>query len=719
MEELRRSGQLRLLHLLPQVFRTRDFEQAMAIARSEGFDPPSAELTAAPEGPLASLLGALGSTLERLEAEVGWLYGDQFIETCAPWVVDYIGQIVGARVLPVADVRSRRLQVANTIRERRSKGTLRSVAERGMAIMVAPTQAVEYRDWVVHAHNLNFPHSESHGTVQIMGMQGRRILAPDTLVPRAVEVRSMEEGGRFLPSNIGLRVWPKHSVKVREIQAKRVVGGDAGRYYFSPLGRNLSLWRNPRLRVEPSGRVHNTEDDFGGSGPIGLVEASDFSDLYYSDDESLTSVCVKVNGVMVATENICFCNLEDVPGRDAWNLRGLSSEQQKLRIDPDRGRLVVPRSLANGSSDSVRVTYYFGSALSVGGAVHRRDIDSQQELAFRQKLGEDVNDTIVALDTSNARRMPDDLTPQRAQTQLLEFLDSLGNSEPGGINVTCGVTLSLPENVVTDLPERGNFEVFSELGFWSTLEIHGSWTLGGGSEAVLTLRRLRVSQGVLRVLTDSLRWLILIDCTIVPDSASVEVLNPNCHVAALRCVLGPIVLVSNTRLSLEECVVDSGSGKRAAIAGAEGQSAGFLTARQCTFVGDLRVVAMNEVTDCIFAARPNRESTEPLVVCQRIQVGCVRYSAVPPDSVVPKRYRCYPSGSQVYRAPMFLSLNYGDVDYGCLLAHHQAFLLRGAENGGEIGVNNYTSLDRLREMVDRDLVDRIPFGMAVATDLRG
>ena len=54
------------------------------------------------------------------------LYDDQFIETCAPWVAPYIGDLVGYRTLHgvVPQVASPRAEVANTIRYRRRKGTV-------------------------------------------------------------------------------------------------------------------------------------------------------------------------------------------------------------------------------------------------------------------------------------------------------------------------------------------------------------------------------------------------------------------------------------------------------------------------------------------------------------------------------------------------------------------------------------------------------------------
>ena len=67
---------------------------------------------------IARELGALEENLEQL-------YDDQFIETCADWVVPYIGDLIGYRPLHgvAPAIASPRAEVANTIAYRRRKGT--------------------------------------------------------------------------------------------------------------------------------------------------------------------------------------------------------------------------------------------------------------------------------------------------------------------------------------------------------------------------------------------------------------------------------------------------------------------------------------------------------------------------------------------------------------------------------------------------------------------
>ena len=94
----------KLYDLLPAIYRTRD---------------------AAEGEPLKQLLNVIGEQVAILEEDIEQLYDNQFIETCADWVVPYIGDLVGYRQLygSAPQIRSPRAEVADTIGLRRSKGT--------------------------------------------------------------------------------------------------------------------------------------------------------------------------------------------------------------------------------------------------------------------------------------------------------------------------------------------------------------------------------------------------------------------------------------------------------------------------------------------------------------------------------------------------------------------------------------------------------------------
>src|SRR5438034_4780771 len=94
----------KLCNLLPSVYRILDVEQGE---------------------PLRELLGLITQQVGILEEDLEQLYDNQFIETCAPWVLPYIGDLIGYRSLhPIRPEQvTPRAEVARTIGYRRGKGT--------------------------------------------------------------------------------------------------------------------------------------------------------------------------------------------------------------------------------------------------------------------------------------------------------------------------------------------------------------------------------------------------------------------------------------------------------------------------------------------------------------------------------------------------------------------------------------------------------------------
>src|SRR3569833_3611855 len=101
----------RLASLLPTLYRLRDAERGR---------------------PFHALLEAFAGELAALEENIEQLYDDQFIETCADWVVPYIGDLIGYRPMHgvAPKISAPRSEVANTIRFRRRKGTALMLEEK-------------------------------------------------------------------------------------------------------------------------------------------------------------------------------------------------------------------------------------------------------------------------------------------------------------------------------------------------------------------------------------------------------------------------------------------------------------------------------------------------------------------------------------------------------------------------------------------------------------
>lgn len=127
----------RLFERLPEIYRIRDTEQA-------------------PPGQLEALVDALDSVFSALCDRVEAQYDDLFIETCAPWVVAYIADLVGTSHLR-GDPRTLRADVARTVFHRRRKGTLGAVESQVHALSGWAVHAIELRDrlaWNMHLNHV-------------------------------------------------------------------------------------------------------------------------------------------------------------------------------------------------------------------------------------------------------------------------------------------------------------------------------------------------------------------------------------------------------------------------------------------------------------------------------------------------------------------------------------------------------------------------------------
>ena len=128
----------RLYELLPTVHRMRDADQGE---------------------PLAALLRVIAKQVNVIEDDISGLYANWFIETCEDWVVPYIGQLVGYEpavdpglasdnTTPSGRARAQaifpRMDVANTVRNRRRKGTLSILESSAQDSAGWPARAVEF-----------------------------------------------------------------------------------------------------------------------------------------------------------------------------------------------------------------------------------------------------------------------------------------------------------------------------------------------------------------------------------------------------------------------------------------------------------------------------------------------------------------------------------------------------------------------------------------------
>jgi hypothetical protein len=136
---------------------------------------------------------------------------------------------------------------------------------------------------------------------------------------------------------------------------------------------------------------------------------------------------------------------------------------------------------------------------------------------------------------------------------------------------------------------------------------------------------------------------------------------------------------------------------------------------ETTIIGPVMVRALQLASNSIFT---------DTVACLRRQVGCVRFSYVPPASITPRRYRCQPDraikaadGENEVEAavrrvmPEFTTRRYGQPAYAQLSLDCVEEIRAGADNGAEMGVFNMLMQPQREANLHVRLEEYLPFGL--------
>jgi hypothetical protein len=663
----------RLYALLPAVYRLRDATQGK---------------------PLRALVDALAQEFAALEENMAQLYDDQFIETCAPWVAPYIGDLIGYRPLrgEPPSIVSPRAEVANTIAYRRRKGTASMLEQLARDVTGWPARAVEFFEQLATTQYMKHVRPYSKATADLrdtraMFQQGGAFNA----VAHTAEMRRPESGGgRYNVPNIGIFLWRLQSLRLTAVPLTPDPGDTSGRKFrFSPLGTDQRLFRRPETEDEIShiAEPMNVPEPLSvrmmalglRDAQASVVPAPDARlDDDYGDGESLVLLRPGDPPTRVSVNEIRACDLRDILDGGGnvvgWN-HELSVPAGSVGIDPERGRVL----LGTAADGPLLATFHYGSVRTIGGGEYER--------------------------TPEGDGLPVHSNVARGQA-LQPLLDEIS----GGGRVSIGDSFRYAETCVfkvdgvTDLDAPGVVVVVAAANHARPLiASRGEMTLAIKARGRLVLDGLVISGGALHLALaadDELRELVLRDCTLVPGRAlqpngsavspgalSLLVEHPFAKITLERCITGPLQVVTGAKVTLRDCIVDAGAAENVAYAGDDtGAPGAELTVKECTVVGKLHTKLLRLASDSIFFARlgdqPAETWTAPLVA-ERRQEGCVRFSFVPSGSITPRRHRCV---SDPAALPQFTSLRYGDAAYGQLRPATAQSIRQGAHDEGEMGV---------------------------------
>jgi len=666
----------KLFELLPALYRLRDSN----LAQSQGA-----------RGPLASLLMLVEEQFAVLSENLDQLYDDQFIETCAPWVIPYIGDLIGYQAVNgiAPAVSSPRAEIANTISFRRRKGTVLAMEQLARDVTGWGAHAAELFQVLAGTQYMNHPRLHNHYAPDLRLWKNRLYLnSAFERTAHTVEVRRIATGGgRYNVQNIGIFVWSLNAYSLTLSPATAVPpttsqAAAALCFRFSPLGIDMPLFNNP---------VSQGADITAASGPINvparlrrLILCDDLQKgadaAYYGEGNSLA---LYLGGQLLNANQIQVCNLSGADG--SWINLPAANSRYLASVDPESGRIALPAP-ASGTPPSLQTSFYYGFNADMAGGEYAR----QSTFAIQTTQGEEVWPY-----PGNPAQYS---TLQDAIAFALARLPVVGRV---AVEITNSGVYTVPALTV-DLPSNTTIELRAADGSRPTLILAGEITASGAASSLLALNGLVIQSGVHAPVdrpdgaTPNQISLSVTHCTLVPNSSQPSLLleAPGLRLTVSKSILGAMRLSGLVTVTIADSILDATSLSAVAYSALDGSGAGgALTMTGCTVVGRIHATLLSLVSNSIIWASSGVAAIPP-VWSDRRQAGCVRFSYLPEGSVTPRQFECVQQGSQ--SQSLFVSLQYGDPGYSKLLTSTPDAVRRGADDGGEMGAFHFL-LAPLRE----------------------
>lgn len=686
-----------LFNLLPAILRIRDSAQTSvspglllpseraALADLEAKIAASIPLSAAEQqqftqlqqralaGPHASLLAVFAEQFALLQEDIDQLYDDQFIETCANWVVPYIGDLIGYRTLNgvAPEVASPRAEVAHTIAYRRRKGTITMLEQLARDVTDWNATAVEYFQRLIVTQYMN------HIRPQCLASPDFRRWEPleregtaFNSIMRTVDVRRIASGrGRYNIPNIELVLWRLDAFPLSRSPAVRV---DAQRWRFHPLDIDQPLYTRPAT----IGDVTHLSTPLNVPEPISRrVLDARLSDYYTGPDNAQKSLRLYVGEpgslAPIAPDAICVCDLSD----DGAGWAHLPPTG-KYAVDPVLGRIGLPPALP--ADTQVEVDFHYGFSAEMGGGEYERAASFADAATPPQTL-----------------LVPDNFPTVAAALTALGGAGVVEITNSGRYEETLSIAASA--NAAVELRAADTQR--------PTLVLGGPLTLSGGAGSTVRLNGLLIAGQPVQVTTAAGNQLAALDirhCTLVPgltlatDSTPVSPNAPSLiadlpelAVTIDHAIIGGVRAHPEATMAAADSIIDAVAVDGVAYSNVDGKSAGgALQLIACTVIGKINALKLPLVSNSILLARLATGDgwTAPVLAARR-QEGCIRFSYVPAGARVPRRYQCLPelAASPTLALPRFMTLRYGFAAYAQLATSAGASLQNGADDQGQPG----------------------------------
>jgi hypothetical protein len=675
-----------LYKLLPAVYRIRDGE------RGE---------------PLRALLGVIADQVQILEESLTQLYEDQFVETAAPWVMPYLGDLIGLTGLPGASGKglTPRAEVANTLSYRRRKGTVAMLEQLARDVTGWPARAVESFQLLATTQHLNHLRAENQALCSVrdaerlerLGGAFEKLARPGDLargarrdprnppgalpvtpgdITHTADVRLIAtRRGRYNIPNVGLWLWRLQALSLTRSPAVPAAPGDERRFRLHPLGIDAPLFSRPETETD-AGALAEAENV---PQPLGRrALARTLGAQWGRSGSLLLEIAAATPGpapAEVPAADVTVCDLGDVPDGGGGTVWAHTPPVAAVAIDPVRGRV----AFRDAQTRAVLATVHHGFPAELGGGEYDR-----------------VRSFVL---TSAPLRVAS--TEAAAHATVSGALAAL---PPAGGVVEIADSGRYPETPAVNAGAAGRIELRAADQNRPLVRLGGTLVVSGGADAEVTLSGLLIVGGGVRV-TGGLRRLRIRHCTLVPgldlfadgepaspSEPSLVVDSPKTTVEIEDSIVGGIRAVETAEVQATRTVLDACAEVGVAYAALDGAGFGApVRLESVTVIGKLKTARLELASNTIFLAALDPADLPAVwpgpVLAERRQEGCVRFSYLPAGARVPRRHRCQPEreADAGRLRPHLRARRIGDPSYAQLSERTPVEIARGADDESQMG----------------------------------